>query len=162
LLTIDASPSPLSGLIVRWKQLLLPINLSMESELVQRHDVLPTLMLDGVQNNQKFLCSLESGQFFNVSKSVRDSPKMLHPPPHAVRQIRVDTELRYHHPLRDLTERKRRSLRKHRRDPIVKSEILFKLPDDKGIFVFRPRDEFSNIFSNSSFRFMPTMTQRSR
>jgi hypothetical protein len=47
-----------------------------------------------------------------------------------------------------LTERKKRCLRKHRRDLIVKSEIPFKLPDDKGVFIFRSADEFSNKFSN--------------
>jgi hypothetical protein len=59
----------------------------------------------------------------------------------------VDSELRYHHPLRDLAERKKRCLRKHRRDAIVKSEIPFKLLDDKGVFIFQSVDEFSNRFS---------------
>jgi hypothetical protein len=45
-------------------------------------------------------------------------------------------------------ERKRGCLRKHTRDPIVKSEIPFKLPDDKAVFIFRSADEFSNLFSN--------------
>jgi hypothetical protein len=46
--TIDASPSLRSRFIVRWKPLLLPINVSIEPELVQRHDVSSTLMLDGL------------------------------------------------------------------------------------------------------------------
>jgi hypothetical protein len=71
-LPIGASPSPRSGLIVRWKPLLFPINVPIEPGLVQRHNALPTLMLDGLQNGQKFLRSLESGHFFNFSKSVRN------------------------------------------------------------------------------------------
>jgi hypothetical protein len=105
-------------------------------------------MLDGLQNGQKSLCSLESRHFFNVSKPVRDPPKMPQPLSHAARQMMVDSGLRDHHPLRDLTERKKRCLRKHRRDPIVKSEIPFKVPDDKRVFIFWSTDEFSNIFSS--------------
>jgi hypothetical protein len=39
-------------------------------------------------------------------------------------------------------------LRKHRGNPIVKSEIPFKFPDDQGILISRSVDESSNIFSN--------------
>jgi hypothetical protein len=60
----------------------------------------------------------------------------------------VDGGFRHHHPLRDLSQRKKRCLRKYRREPIVKSEIPFKLPDDKGVFISRSADELSNIFSN--------------
>jgi hypothetical protein len=38
-----------------------------------------------LQNGQKFLTSLKSGDFLNVSKPVRDPPKLLQPPPHAAR-----------------------------------------------------------------------------
>jgi hypothetical protein len=84
-LTINALPSPRSGFIVRWKLLLLPINIPREPGLVQGHDALPILMLEGLQINQKFLCSLESGHSFNVREPVRDPPKMLQPPHHAAR-----------------------------------------------------------------------------
>jgi hypothetical protein len=89
--TINASPSPGSGLIVLWKPVLLPTNVAIEPRLVQRHEVLPTLMLDGLQNGQKFLCSLESGHFFNVTKPVKDPPQMFQPLPHAAWQMTVDS-----------------------------------------------------------------------
>jgi hypothetical protein len=145
---MSASPSPRSGLIVSWKPLLLAINVPIEPGLVQRHDVLSTLMLDGLQNDQKFLYSLESGQSVNVSKPMGDPPKMLQSSPHAAGQITVDSGLRHNHSLRDLTERKKRCLGKHRRNPIVKSETPFKLPDDKEVVIFRSADEFSNVFPN--------------
>jgi hypothetical protein len=115
---------------------------------MQRHDVLPTLMLDGLPNDQKFLWSLESTHFFKVTKPVRDPRKTLQPPPHARRQMTIDSRLQPRHPLRDLTERKKCCLRKPRRDPIVKSEIPFKLPDHKAAFIFQSANEFSNIVSN--------------
>jgi hypothetical protein len=45
-------------------------------------------------------------------------------------------------------ERKKRCLRKHRRNPIIKSEIPFKLPDDQRVLISRPGEKFSNILSN--------------
>jgi hypothetical protein len=146
--TIDASPSLRYRLNIRWKPLLLPISVPIGPRLIQRHDVLPILTLDGLQNGQKFLCSLESGHVFNASKSVRDPPKMFQPPPHAVRQMTVDSGPRHHHPLQDLTERKKRCLCKHNRNPIGKSQIPFKSPEDKGIFIFRSVYEFSDICSS--------------
>jgi hypothetical protein len=128
--------------------LLLTINIPIEPGLVQHHDMLPNLMLNGLQNSQKFLCFLESGHFFNISKPVRDPPKMFPRPPYAARQMTVDSGPRHHHPLHDLTERKKRFLRKHRHVPIAESEIPFKLPDDKGVFIVRSVDQFSNVFSN--------------